>query len=863
MKFKRKVIITKQFNIKLFKMRTKHIFYSIALGAAFVACSSEENFSVNSNDATDAKLSIRPVFDAEIVLGGDEALTRFSLGTGARPEWSENDKLGAAIIDVPTYTSEADYATKIKGGSKPIALYKVVNSYGCNNAFTTADGGKTWSAEHPMVEGNYLFYAPYQVNLGYRTPLATAVPAIQNATKEKQALEDFYDGSHIVQVGYQFLAKSADGTQKPSVSMYNIFAYPEFTIKNNFDGYLFDETAASAVPAKAFSGEMVVDSIQFLNVGTSKATKSSALAVGGQLQHIQAEGAATSAAAGVIFQLKEKANGFDADGSWNDLDKALKSQTKDLLGSTNQVMNNRQGQADVITTAVINQTIAKGGEYKFYLVMPGYKFNFTDDQLMAKVFFTVDGIQYVINDAKFSKLTDTATETKLEDATSSAGTLFDAKANKGLSNLTLMPGQRVPSEAIRVVKNSEGKPSYALKADVKDLLTIELVGGKASTAGIENVQIGVRKGAANDGITDNTGLIDKIVGAANGTAWAEGADGAGTKGYTIAANNSVVINSELIDALATNNQNTGGSFKIKTVVPISTDVEITAYAGNKLTIKSNSGKEYQIELDAENVVTTATTAAGKYAIIGSAVPTAFNEKTTAIVTDNASVTLTKDTKINTLHILSDKTLTLAGEFKLTVSNLRNNSGMSVVNEVEADILNNGTITIADAKAKVKVAAGEGEVVVGEAITGVTGNGITIATAAKQDVVYAATTTVGTTQITAAAAIKNINLIRANGATTIKKADIAKFGAIRRIEITADGLTTDEAETYNLSGFTIIANSAATWTGKTAAQTKVTGVVVEANANVTLENIAVNGTKTGSGKVLANGDSATWNDGKSE
>lgn len=844
-------------------MRTKHILFSIALGATFAACSSEEDFNKGGNDTTDAKLSIRPTVDVEVMLGNDEVLTRFEAGDGARPEWSTNDKLGAAIIDVPTYASAAVYDAAIKGGTKPIGLYNVQNSYGCNNAFITTNGGDSWKSEHPMVEGNYLFYAPYQENLGFRTPLEVAVPAIQNVSTEKKALEDFYDGTHVVQVGYKFLAKNTDGTTKPVVSMYNIFAYPQFTIKNNFDGYLFDATGVGTEAAQAFSGEMIVDSIQFLNVGAGKASKSSTMQVGGQLNHINAAGLATSASAGVVFALKEKDNGFNADGDWKDYDKALKSSTTDLLATANGIMNKRNGQDDVITTAVLNKTIAKNGEYSFYLVMPGKKFDFTADQLMAKVFFTVNNVQYVIYDAKLSQLSTTQTKTKLEDGNSTSGTLFDAKNNKGLGNLTLMPGQRVPSEAIRVVVDSNGKKSYALKTDVKDLLTIDLKGGKASTAKAEEVQIGVRKGAANEGITTTAELIEKIQNAPNGTAWAEGNDGTTTKGYKIAEKNSVVINSELIDALATSNQNTGGSFEITKVVPISTDVKIAGVVSNTLTIESNTGKTYDIALNSGSVVSAAADASGKYAIIETAVPTAFNEKTTVIVNGDQTITLSAATKMNTLHVIEAKTLTLVGANKLTVANLRNNGKMVVVNEVDAKIYNNGEISIGNAAAKINVTGGKGEVVISEGTAGVTGNLITIGSTATQDVVFDATTVVGTAQIEKAAAIANINLIRANGATTITKTDIAKFGKIRRIEIAGAGLTTNEAETYDLTGFTVIAKVDATWTGLSAAQTKVTGVTIEAGANVTLTTIAVSGNKTGNGKVLANGDSSTWNGGKSE
>ena len=247
-------------------MKTKHILFTLALGTAFAACTSEENFQVApGNNGTDAMLAIRPVVGSELVFGGDEAATKLALGSMYRPAWGETDMVGAAIIDVPAYTSEDDYAnqTDPKGtNKKPIELYDILNSYGCNNAFTTTDGGATWQAEHPMVEGNYLFYAPYQENLSLRTPLVVEVPRVQNATSEKSALEEFYNGDHIVQVGYKFITN--DERQKPTVTLYNIFAYPQFTITNNFNGYLF-ETGASATTSKTkYSGAIRVDSVQLM-----------------------------------------------------------------------------------------------------------------------------------------------------------------------------------------------------------------------------------------------------------------------------------------------------------------------------------------------------------------------------------------------------------------------------------------------------------------------------------------------------------------------------------------------------------------------------------------------------------------------
>lgn len=892
--------INQQNNLILnyFKMRTKHLLFSMALGATFAACSSEDSFDVISNDATDAKLSIRPIVGTEIVMGGAEAETRFALGTGARPVFSQNDKLGAAVIDVPLYKSAEEYATKYaEAGKKPIALYDVVNSYGCNNAFTTTDGGKTWSAEFPMVEGNYLFYAPYQANLNFRSPLKVEVPAIQNATTEKKALEEFYDGTHIVQVGYSFLAYTKDGVQKPSVKLYNIFAYPQFTIKNNFDGYLFDSSLANAEAAKAYSGEIKVDSIQFLNVGTSRAPKENML-VGGQLKHIQGQGVATGANAGVINALKEKSDAtFAANGDWVDLSSALASKTSDLLdGEKGTVVSKRNNQSGVITTAILNKTIAKGGEYSFYLVMPGKQFNFADDQLMAKVYFTVNGVQYVVNDVSYEALANEGDMAELS-ANASAGTLFDAKKNAGLAQLSLMPGQRVPSEAIRVVTDSEGNKSYTLKTGVNDLLAINLVGGKATKGSATlAAQAGIRAAALNVGATKTSELIEMIQNAPNGTAWKEGDDADLTKGFAIAHENEVVINAALIDALAESNGNTGGSFEINTVVPIANDVKVTAVEDKSATFTSVNGKTYDIAFTgAVN-----TPAEGKYAIVTAAKTVSTDISGAVVIACGNTVTFeTTDPKVKSLHVSTKagsaavisiaSTIdnicnygTLTASENITSKDIYNGKTMSVSKKLVAPtttpatslaLTNVGTINIAASTADFTVTAGTNESGIIRMPAEKKTRGARVASTATQQYIYVTTDELTVTEATDAALYTSVNAIEATGNVNLVISEtvadpMAKFGHIRRIIAKGTSISTTGEGTFKMSGFTVeVPTGDVAWTGTDLAKTTVDGVTikVEKTTKLTLSNATfTNSTKSGSSNsgcgIFADGTNATWNGG---
>lgn len=221
-------------------MRTKQILAALALPMAFAACSQEELVSVENKDVVD--LSNRPLIEnLDLVLGANGADTRLGIADGKEygAAWSEEDKLGACIIDIPTYTTYPtpdEIAAKVNG----IEDFYTIKDYISSNFMYLLNGGK-WSTQARLVEGNYMFYAPHNDNFVVRTPIEFTLPTIQNVDPAKKsesgvmnsAVEDFYQSGAPVFVGYQFLA--AEGQKlTPEVKLYNVYAYPKVTLKNDY-----------------------------------------------------------------------------------------------------------------------------------------------------------------------------------------------------------------------------------------------------------------------------------------------------------------------------------------------------------------------------------------------------------------------------------------------------------------------------------------------------------------------------------------------------------------------------------------------------------------------------------------------------
>ena len=123
-------------------MRTKHLFYSLALSAAFAACSQEE--IVSQQGVANIDLGNRPVVGkVALDLGGLE-----SRGTIAEDgEFNSiefvkgEDGFGARIIDA--YTPSGDFKTY---GDHPYRNYEFTSYASSNYKYVNA-GGNAWETD--------------------------------------------------------------------------------------------------------------------------------------------------------------------------------------------------------------------------------------------------------------------------------------------------------------------------------------------------------------------------------------------------------------------------------------------------------------------------------------------------------------------------------------------------------------------------------------------------------------------------------------------------------------------------------------------------------------------------------------------
>ena len=195
---------------------------TMALPLAFAACTSDEFES----QGTDINLAQRTeIGQVEILANLGEAQTRWT--EGFLPEVS--DVFGAALIDVPGGTGK-DTDAKWK------REYNVTDYISSNYPYTF--NGTTWTSEAKLVEGSYLFYAPYAEDHQVRSAVEYAAPVAQNLKVEggkvieNSAMADVAENwKYPFYFGYKFFDKEDDNRQL-ELGMRHIFAYPKFTFKN-------------------------------------------------------------------------------------------------------------------------------------------------------------------------------------------------------------------------------------------------------------------------------------------------------------------------------------------------------------------------------------------------------------------------------------------------------------------------------------------------------------------------------------------------------------------------------------------------------------------------------------------------------
>lgn len=781
----------------------KSLFYSVAIATAMASCT-QEAIEMPSNNVQD--LSIRPTLGEIVLVQDAEIASRFAVGNGAQPVFSKDDKLGAAIMDMPLYPG-TPYNEK-----NPAGNYSIVEYYSSNSAFTY--DGNAWylNEDQPLVEGNYMFYAPYNAAMQFRSAFEVAVPEKQAASTEKAALDEFYASGAVVRVGAQFLAAEGGVAQKPKVTMNDVFAYPKFTIKNNFSGIKRSLTGRATEWA---GGDLSVDSIQLVLTAANNG-----VALKGKLSNQNASDIMNSQWAETPFE----------------------NYTAQLLDAEATMAQ----AGDVITTLVAGgREIKKGESAVFYAVMPAARY--AQDVLAAKIYVTIDGKPYVFNKGNWKKTVTTSAGVTLTSYTwDDQPKNITYKTTTG--PVTLIKGQRYPQEELNF---EEGVLSSKSKI-AGNALTLDIKGGFGNgTTLVEYLQeVEVETGSTTPGTTetdkidDNAEFIAFIKDLENGTNYIEDGrypDPIAGDLFDFSDDNTVVINSELVEALSKYNHK--GSMSIATTFPIANDVTVAYKAPDVVTFTSENGVSYDLTLITGYTISTdAVVATGKSVHVINAWSADAVAYENVIVYEGAEVTIAA-IDVETASFINNGTVKV--------------DGSNVINAVT----NNGTIELVDPQ----------YLVVDE------GNGVIKATATAQtDVdnlnnveVIGGTQTglyiVGDFTADAVAEAEEITWVTDlkvnNGNVTITEEKLDEFVDIAKLHITGATFPIGEFDMNGLT-FYMEGTSPMTIQGKSLSQTTVENLVIyNATAQqINLVKIDAYGTynKIEKGGSLVTNANAKWN-----
>ena len=218
-------------------MKTKHLLTGLVLPALFAACTAEEIES-SKGIMTQEDLSARPSV-GNVVLNFGNVDSRAELGNTAFNAIKFNadeDAIGARIID--TYAAAG--LKDANGQRVSWKDYTITDGFASSN-YQYVYNGEGWETSALMVEGNYMFYYPYNAKNVARGPLEIVTPTLQTVKPnekdgERNPIAELYASENPVFVGYKFIDAEEQGLVQ-NVDMQHIFAYPQITLVNDFITY--------------------------------------------------------------------------------------------------------------------------------------------------------------------------------------------------------------------------------------------------------------------------------------------------------------------------------------------------------------------------------------------------------------------------------------------------------------------------------------------------------------------------------------------------------------------------------------------------------------------------------------------------
>ncbi len=547
----------------------KYLLPGMLAALAFAACTNEEIVS-QQTEAPEADLSDRPVIgQVDLTFG---AQTRIALDEKAdyygAIEWGLNDKMGARIIDQPT--GDPKY--------KDHSLNYTASNYASSNYKYTRGTGATWTTEALMVEGNYMFYAPYNENARGREALQVEFPIEQEIRTDVEvaplkggvnvdAIRQFYanDGKYVVAIGHKFLSAKEEKTSY-EVNYNNLYAFPKFTLKNS---YKVDENGDYDP-----DGEAKEISINKVVIGSAANIRQYYKVNHGHIISAYEDAKVEDVVAGRNDGYTNNTT-VRANGSWRMDDAAtylLNAKTANILDNAT-VTGEKNGKIVVTFNPALK--IAAGGGYSFNVVMPAAQYS----DLNLQVVYESEGKNWEWNSAAFVET---------------------------VAKYTYAPGNQYPTEEYN---NLEVGKTPVLKDTKGILATYEL---KGDVVEVEPEPVD---------IVNNKDFIDFLKTIKdNSITVSEGPD------FKFASPHEVIIDADLMAAV--NEYLKNGKVVFRSAMKAEGDLTIT----NKYTFEGLTVKSGNVTLDGVTVGGKLTQDAGTITLKGSTSATSAEFKGTSILT---------------------------------------------------------------------------------------------------------------------------------------------------------------------------------------------------------------------------------------
>lgn len=230
-------------------MKTKLLLSGLVLPALFAACTADE--FVAEQGAVKTDLSNRPVVGNVALDFGDSETRAMSADRNfnAIDFVAGEDGFGARIIDAMKVDASREDAS---GAIVPQLAYDITDGYASSNyKYTYGTDGK-WNTSALMVEGNYMFYFPYNEKNISRTPVEVKVPleqTVKPAVESKwhnNPVADLLKGEDPALIAYKFLSAE---DQEPTIglTLQHIFAYPQITLVNDYKETVSGQQVGKAI----------------------------------------------------------------------------------------------------------------------------------------------------------------------------------------------------------------------------------------------------------------------------------------------------------------------------------------------------------------------------------------------------------------------------------------------------------------------------------------------------------------------------------------------------------------------------------------------------------------------------------------